>query len=52
MAFDNFEYQRAVDLAQAALGEQLSEEEMADAYEVLGYSYGILDDADQAFAEH
>jgi hypothetical protein len=47
-AFDDFEYERAVQLAEAALEEPLSEVDRVQAFEVLGYSYGILDQADRA----
>lgn len=47
-AFNDFEYERAVELAEAALDEPLSESDRVQAFEVLGYSYGILEQADRA----
>ena len=49
-AFDQLDYARAATLAEAALDEPLSNRDRVLAFEVLGYAYGILDDADQAVA--
>lgn len=49
-AFEGLDYARAIQLAQAALGSGLAEADMAEAYEVLGYAYGILSDEDRAVA--
>ncbi|UCC26575.1 MAG: hypothetical protein JSU98_05605 [Gemmatimonadales bacterium] len=49
-AFDELDYGSAAVLAEAALQENLSTEDRVAAYEVLGYTYGILDDADRAVA--
>jgi hypothetical protein len=48
VAFDELDYGRAVELAEAALTEPLSESDRIQAFEVLGYAYGILDQADRA----
>jgi hypothetical protein len=47
-AFDELDYDRAVELARTALDEPLSEPDRVEAFEVLGYAYGILDQADLA----
>ncbi|NNF29569.1 MAG: hypothetical protein HKN73_20260 [Gemmatimonadetes bacterium] len=47
-AFEELDYGRAVELAEDALEDQLSPEERVEAYEVLGYSLGIMDEADRA----
>jgi tetratricopeptide (TPR) repeat protein len=47
-AFDELDYRRAAELAEAALGQGLSNDDQVAAYEVLGYSYGILNEADRA----
>ena len=47
-AFTDLDYGRAAQLAEEALTEQLTVEDRIQAYEVLGYSFGILDQADRA----
>jgi hypothetical protein len=47
-AFDELDYRRAAELAEAALGQNLSQGDRVSAYEVLGYAYGILNEADRA----
>jgi len=42
-AYDNLEYRQVVSLAQAALRERLTGPERAQAYELLGFTYGALD---------
>lgn len=49
-AFDELDYARAIELAEGALDSGLSDPDMAEAYEVLGYAYGILADEDRAVA--
>jgi hypothetical protein len=49
-AFTSLDYSRAAQLAQAALQESLSVDDRVTAYELLGYSYGILDQPDRAVA--
>ncbi|NIU74934.1 MAG: hypothetical protein GWN71_15520, partial [Gammaproteobacteria bacterium] len=47
-AFDQFDFSQALTLARQALGENLSLTDRVSAFEVLGFSYGALDSADQA----
>lgn len=47
-AFTDLDYGRAAQLAEQALAEQLTVDDRIQAYEVLGYSFGILDQADRA----
>ena len=47
-AFDELDYRRAAELAEGALTQNLSTGDRAAAYEVLGYSYGVLDEPDRA----
>jgi hypothetical protein len=47
-AFSDLDYGRAAELAEQALTQQLTVEDRVQAYEVLGYSFGILDQADRA----
>lgn len=49
-AFDELDYTQAAVLAQAALEGDLSNADRVLAYEVLGYAYGILEEADRAVA--
>lgn len=47
-AYEELDYAGAVAAARQALGESLTPEEREQAYELLGYSYGVLDSTRQA----
>lgn len=47
-AFADFDFPTALRHARQAVGQNLDEADLVDAYEILGYSFGALDSADQA----